>query len=194
MRSFGQYPNLPILALIFSTAYSTSSANACSPPPVDPPLQGESVETYKARLEAEDKAKLAHFLADRQTVNLKRADSIFIARETARAPRRPAEARNGRSLPPRSVPTEYPYPIYFKPVKWFRGTSTGALFRVTLGITTCGPWGVGDASSSRLGQHLLFFGRKGLLTEKVLIDAIAVDKINDPALTAFVTRYRADQP
>ena len=181
MRSFGQYPNLPILALIFSTAYSTSSANACSPPPVDPPLQGESVETYKARLEAEDKAKLAHFLADRQTVNLKRADSIFIARETARAPRRPAEARN-------------PYPIYFKPVKWFRGTSTGALFRVTLGITTCGPWGVGDASSSRLGQHLLFFGRKGLLTEKVLIDAIAVDKINDPALTAFVTRYRADQP
>jgi hypothetical protein len=47
----------------------------------------------------------------------------------------------------------------------------------------------GDTSQSQPGDHYLFFARKGPLTEATLIDAIALDSIDHPALNAFVAQY-----
>lgn len=54
----------------------------------------------------------------------------------------------------------------------------------------CGPMSFGDTSQSQPGDHYLFFARKGPLTETTLIDAIALDSIDHPALNAFVAQYR----
>ena len=48
----------------------------------------------------------------------------------------------------------------------------------------------GDTDHSQPGSLYLFFARKGPLSEKTLIDAIALDAIDHPALAAFVAKYR----
>lgn len=54
----------------------------------------------------------------------------------------------------------------------------------------CGPMSFGDTSHSQPGDLYLFFARKGSVSEATLIDAIALDSIDHPALTAFVAKHR----
>ena len=101
-------------------------------------------------------------------------------------------ARPGRPPPPVPLPRliPYPAPTYFKPIDWFRGAKTTALFKVSRSNTSCGPMSLGDTTFSQAGSLYVFFARNGPLTERTLIDAIAVDKITDPVLIDFVAGYR----
>jgi len=162
------------------------------PPP--PPNPGETQQAYRARIDAEQREQQARWFRERQAGNLERADVIFIARDTPWSPPYRPQWRSGRLLPPKLIPFSYPMPTYFKPIAWFRGGKATGLFKVTGGNTSCGPYSLGDTTFSQTGQLFVFFAHKGPLNDKTLIDAIAVDKINDPALMDFVAPYRGKSP
>ncbi|WP_423601789.1 hypothetical protein [Sphingomonas sp. MS122] len=190
-----------LAAALSAAALFAWPAWACSPVPMPPPQPGESEQAYKARIAREQRRQAEQWLRDRQADALQRADSIFIARDTAWAsPHRPPPVRRtraGRPIPPPPVPRvryEYPAPSYFKPIGWLRGSRPRALFRINRSMTTCGTMSIGDTAYSHPGSLYVFFARKGPLSEKTLIDAIAVDRIDDPALVAFVARHRGKPP
>lgn len=156
--------------------------------PPEPRLEGESDQAYQARVDTLRREQAERWLKERQAVALRRAEVIFIARDTAWYPDARPRVRNGRLLPLR--PLSYPAPSYFKPLAWFRGRRTTDLFQLRAGYSSCGPMGFGDTTSSRHGDRFVFFARKGRVTQDSLIDAIAIDKIDDPALLAFVMKHR----
>lgn len=53
---------------------------------------------------------------------------------------------------------------------------------------------LGDTSASKPGNLYLFFGRKGPVSKATLIDAIALDMVDHPALNAFVAKHRKAPP
>lgn len=192
---------IALLAALSVAALIASPASACSIAPPPPPLPGESPEAYKARTAELRRKQDEEWMRKRQAEALQRADLIFIGRDTAwMPPYRPSPVRRGRAgqpLPPVPVPPlviEFPAPSYFKPVDWFRGPRSQILFRVNRSNTSCGWMGIGDTTYSQPGKLYIFFARKGPLSEKTLIDAIALDKIDDPALIAFVARHRGKPP
>lgn len=173
-------------------------ASACTIPPPPPQLQGETVAAYEARLARLYREREMARAQARITRGLADAALIFVARDTAWAPsyrQRPLpKARPGQ--PPPSIPRPiapviaYPAPSYFKPIDWIRGSPVSRIFRVNRSDTSCGPMSLGDTSASEPGNLYLFFARKGPVSEATLIDAIALDSIDHPALTAFVAKYR----
>lgn len=190
-----------LAAVLGAAAFAAYPASACSIALPPPALPGESPEAYKARIAEQERERIAARMRTRQANLLNHADLIFIGRDTAWAPRyRPPSARRdraGRPLPPRPVRPvviEIPAPSHYKPVAWFRGPQSQASFKVSRSQTTCGAMSIGDTTNSTEGDLYLFFARKGPLSEKTLIDAIALDKIDDPALIAFVAKYRGKPP
>lgn len=188
---------IALAAVLGAAALAASPAWACTIQPPPAALPGESPDAYKARVRELYRKEAADLARMRQTDALRNADLIFIARDTAWAPRyRSPPVRRGRAgqpLPPvplRPVVVKYPAPSYFTPIDWLRGARTDTLFRVERFDTSCGPQGFGDTMPSQPGDLYLFFARRGPLSEKTLIDAIALDKIDNPALTAFVARHR----
>ena len=181
------------LAICLSVmAYAISPADACMPMPAEPRLPNESDEAYKLRAEAVGRERIAAQLRDRQAYALQQADTIFIARDTPWSPR--PRMRRGRLTPIPLPRFPYSLPTYFKPIDWFRGSQSKALLRVSSANTTCGSMSIGDTTFSQAGSLYVFFAHKGPLSEKMLIDAIAVDRIDDPALMAFVAKYRGKSP
>lgn len=190
-----------LAAVLGAAAFAASPASACSIALPPPALPGESPEAYKARIAEQERKQTEAWMRTRQANLLNHADLIFIGRDTPWAPRyRPSPSRQdraGRPLPPRPVPPiliEIPAPSHYRPVAWFRGPPSQALFKVSRSQTTCGAMSIGDTTNSTEGDLYLFSARKGPLSEKTLIDAIALDKIDDPALIAFVARYRGKPP
>lgn len=182
-------------ACLAALAFVALPAAACVPVPPIPPLPGESQEAYRARSDAEQKAQAARWFKERQTNALQNADVIFIARDTDWWPTPKLRYRNGRPLPPVLPLIPYPAPSYYKPIAWFRGARTTGLFKVERDNTSCGPMSLGDTTFSRTGQLFVFFAKKGPLNKRgTLMDAIAVDRIDDPALMEFVARYRGKSP
>jgi hypothetical protein len=169
-------------------------ASACSPIPMEPPLAGESNEAYRQRVEALEREREAmrpqreaEWLRDRQAEGLAQASVIFIARRTL--PPQP-RARGGRPIPP-PVFDPYSYSQFYRPVAWLRGPRTSTRFRVHIGTNSCGGVSsIGDISLGEPGEGFVFFARGGRLSEDTLIDAIAVGRITDPALIAFVAQFR----
>lgn len=181
MRGMGLAAGLCAALIAFSPA------RACLPPLLESRLADESDADYAARTEALRHEREAARLKERQTMALSISEAIFIARDTDWAPIRRQPLRNGR--PPPMATISYA-PSYFKPVAWFRGPRTTALFQLRVTMTDCGLMGTGDTASSQPGDLYVFFAHKGPLSRKALIDAIAVDRISDPALMEFVAKYR----
>ncbi|WP_447728588.1 hypothetical protein [Sphingomonas koreensis] len=190
---------IALAAALGAAAFITSSSWACSMAPAEPLLPGESPDAYQARVAEKHRHEAEKWARERQTDALRRADRIFIGRDTDWTPpyRSPPMRRARPGQPPPLVPVpvppvliEFPAPSYYKPVDWFRGARSTALFRVRGSNTSCGPMSVGDTTNSSEGDLYVFFARSGPLSEKTLIDAIALDKIDDPALLAFVARHR----
>ncbi|MCW4463249.1 hypothetical protein OK349_16165 [Sphingomonas sp. BT-65] len=194
--------HIALTAALNAAALVASPVWACSIAPPPPPLVGESPEAYKVRVAELDRRQTETWLRTRQTTALQHAALIFVARDTAwTPPYRPPPTRRvraGQPIPPPvplpKVRYAYPAPSYFKPIGWFRGPRPQALFRVNRSMTTCGAMSIGDTTHSAPGNLYVFFARKGPLSEKTLIDAIAVDSIDDPALVAFVAKYRGKPP
>lgn len=187
-----------LAAVLGATAFAASPASACSIAMPRPALPGESPEAYKTRVAEQERKQTEEWMRTRQANMLKHADLIFVGRDTAWAQRyRPSPTRRdraGRPLPPRPVPPiliEIPAPSYYKPIDWLRGARSTTLFKVSRSNTTCGSMSIGDTTYSQPGNLYVFFARKGPLSENTLIDAIALDKIDDPALVPFVAKYRS---
>lgn len=178
---------------VYVVAMVAAPAYPCSVPPPEPPRPGESIAAYYARIAALHKEQEVAWLKDRQTSGLQGADLIFIARATARWPVPRPASRNGRPVPPRVTPPPYPAPSYYKPIAWFRGPRITDLFKLRRANTSCGPMGLGDTTYGKSGDLYVFFARKGRLSEKTIVDVIAVDRINDPALAEFVAKFRGEQ-
>ena len=165
-------------------------AYPCTVSPPDPPRPGESITAYYARISALHQQQEAASLKDRQTRGLQGADLIFIALETVWWPAPRPTSRNGRPVLPRLKPVPYPAPSYYKPIAWFRGLRVTDMFKLRRANTSCGPMGIGDTTFGKSGNLYVFFARKGQLSEKTIIDAIALERINDPALAEFVATFR----
>ena len=184
-----------LACVLLATAAVATNAHACTPQEPLPRLAGESDDAYKTRTDAVWRGLQATWLKQRQSDDLQRATVIFIARDTAWAPPQKPRYRNGRLLPPVVPAFRYPPPSYYKPIDWFRGPKSTDLFKLDRGMTSCGgAVSVGDASFSEPRTLFVFFASKWPATEDTLIDAIALDRINDPALMDFVARYRGKSP
>ena len=189
--------DIPFAIALSAMALSTLPAKACVIW-TEPPLPGETNSAYEIRVEALRRRQAAESLKDRQVRALEQAQLIFIARDTDWRPPYPSppvqKARPGRPPPfvppPRPPVIEYPAPSYYKPIDWFRGMRSTRVFRVRGSNTSCGPMSIGDTTNGSEGDLYVFFARKGPLSEKTLIDAIALDAIDHPALAAFVAKYR----
>lgn len=188
MKRFGR--SIGITGAAFALL-SVSPANACSIAPPEPPLPGESVQDYRIRTDALERENEARWLKERQERNLEQADWVFVAQHIAWPPTYRTRYRNGVPVPVPPIKFEYPAPIHFKPLKWLKGPEYSKLFKVTTENTSCGPMALGDTTFSAEGDLFVFFARKGRISDATLIDAIAVNKINDAALIDFVAPYRS---
>lgn len=190
--------HLRVLAVLgVCIAASAPEVRACSLVPPEPPLAGEGNEAYQRRIEALGREREAHrpameaeWLRHRQAEGLERASMIFIARNTPWAS--PPVRSNRRRVPiPPPVYSPYFSFSYFTPVAWLRGRQSRAPFRLEATMNSCGGLsGIGDATDSIPGAQLIFFATGEPFTSLTLIDAIAIDKITDPTLLAFVARSR----
>lgn len=185
-----------VLAILFaSIATSAPEARACDVGLWPNRLAGESDTAYRQRVEALERereaqrpAREAEWLSYRQTEGLEHASMIFIARSTGSEPPQEQSARRG---PPVLPQVHWPPASYYTPVAWLRGQQGKAPFRVQATPTSCGNLeGVGDANPGAPGALFIFFASGEPFTEVTLMDAIAIDKITDPTLVAFVARSR----
>ena len=189
-----------LIAAVTAAGLIASPARACTSALMPPPRSGESADAYSARVAEERRQQAEKWAKERQVIALRDADRIFIGRDTFWTPpyRSPPVRRARSGQPPQLVPPpvspriEFPVSSYYKPIGWFRGEPSTGLFRVKGENTSCGPMSIGDTTNSTEGDLYLFFARKGPLSEKTLIDAIALDKIDDPLLLAFVAKHRGE--
>ncbi|MCA1198259.1 hypothetical protein K9B35_09795 [Sphingomonas sp. R647] len=192
---------IPFAIALSAMALSTLPAKACVIW-TEPPLPGETNSAYEIRVEALRRRQAAERLKERQADALEQAQLIFIARDTVWTPSYPSppahKARPGRPPPfvppPRPPVIEFPGSSYYKPIDWFRGARSTRVFSVKVSETSCGPMSIGDTTNGTEGDLYVFFARKGPLSEKTLIDAIALDTIDHPALNAFVAKHRKAPP
>lgn len=175
---------------VYFAVMVAAPAHPCKVPPPEPRRLGESITAYDARIAKLHQEREEARLKDRQTRGLQGAELIFIARETVSwlAPR--PTSRNGRPVLPRLKPVPYPVPSNYRPIAWFRGPRVTDMFKLQRANTSCGPMGIGDTTFGKSGNLYVFFARKGQLSEKTIIDAIALERINDPALAEFVATFR----
>lgn len=164
---------------------------ACTIAPPPPPLAGETDAAYRARTAALRREQEASWLKERQADGLRQAARIFIAREVDWVPPSRAKYRKGRAILPPLAPVPFPPPSYFKPVAWLRGTATRRTFKVNREMTSCGPMSIGDTTPGTIGKSYVFFAHKGQLSEKTLIDAIAMDRISDLVLVELARKFHA---
>jgi len=183
---------IALTACLTATMLAAAPARGCVPWPAPPMLPGESQEAYKARADALMRQQVAEAKRARQADAVERADVIFVGRAVDwYPPVRLPRVRPGQPPPPAPMPRlDFPLPSYFKPVAWFRGGPSTDLFALRGSNTSCGPTGFGDTGFAMKGDLFVFFARRGPLTQRTMIDAIAVDDIVDPALLDFVARYR----
>lgn len=172
---------------------SVSPANACSIAPPEPPHQGESDQDYHIRTEALARENEARWLKERQERNVQQADWVFVARHIQWSPPYKPKYRNGAPVPIPPIKFDYPVPVHFKPLTWLKGPELSKTFKVSTYNTSCGPMSLGDTMFSEVGDLFVFFARKGRISDDTLIDAIAVDKINDSALVDLVAPYRSTE-
>jgi hypothetical protein len=182
------------LAIMFaSIATSAPEARACEVGLLPPRLAGENDAAYRQRIaalererEAQRPAREAEWLRYRQTEGLEHASMIFIARGTE-----PPQEHSARRSPPVLTRVEWPPSSYYTPVAWLRGRQVSAPFLVRTSATSCGTLvGVGDANPGDPGAQFVFFASGEPFTGLTLMDAIAIDKVTDPTLVAFVARSR----
>ena len=182
------------LGFVLLASTNGVAAYACQPAIPEHRIEGESDQAHKARVDTLVRDREAAWFKQRQIDDLQRATVVFIARDTDWWPMPRQRYRNGRPLPPVIPKFRYPASSYFKPIDWLRGGKSTDLFAVERYYTSCGPMSLGDTNFSEKGQLFVFFASKWPANRDTLIDAIALDKINDAALMGFVAPYRGKSP
>lgn len=182
-----------LASCLAGAALAAIPAHACVPEPM---REGESPAEHEARLvQQRDRWE-----KEREASALRKAASIFIAREAtseimdeelAKARAAQPDQRSRRHVPPPPPPVlRSPDLSYYRPIAWFRGAGPDAMFPLTVDWTSCGSFRLGDTGSGEDGALYIFFADEGPISAETLFEAIAVNRIADPALFEFAARYR----
>lgn len=165
-----------VLIVAVMIAAFLGAAEACPPPPPEPPpAPGESIEAWRARLDAEAQAQTASYQRgwwdQSQSVllaRIERIDSVPVRNDWA------------------NVNTHSPR-VHLRPVRWLKGSGPSRRFHLNItGITDCGPYGGGEAVNGRIGDVFLVFVRDGRPNQASVITSLALDHIVDQDLRARV--------
>lgn len=177
-----------LIVAIAIAALAVGEAVACSivPPVHDEPLVGETAEAFQQRVEA----RRAQEEADRQARLIafqrqawEEASSVVIARVTRREEAVPLRNRYGEVY--------YRTPrTHLRVVRWLKGEARGRpSFGVRYaGLTSCGPYGGGDAVNGAVGEEFVVFLSAGRLHESRVTDSFAPDSVVEPGLRELLTR------
>ncbi len=182
------------LAVALLAVLASQSALACVFLPItvvpEPTLPGESPEAYAARVKELMAQREAQWDLEQQAYDLERADLIFIARKTQLPPS--VQPVSGQSeIIVQGLRNSNLQRVHFTPIDWFKGPVSRQTFLNRLWENDCGWTRFGDVTADdAIGQRYVFFARSGRISQDTLIDAIAVDRITDPALLDFVARHR----
>lgn len=170
-------------------------ASACVPDPRAWQQEGESVAAYEARVQ-----KMERERSERRQQGALNAPTLFIVRAATgeffeqeaakwRAAEQMRSAQSGEPpIPP--PPPAFPAPAYFRPIAWLRGAGSPDLISIETRQTTCGYMAMGDTLFAKDGVEYVFAAREGPISEKTLLDAIAIDKITAPELVELIARHR----
>lgn len=173
--------------LIAAATLFCGEAVACSirPPVQDVPLVGETAEAFQQRVEArraqEEVDRQARLIAfQRQT--WEEASSVVIARVVRREEAVPLRNDYGEvyGQSPRT---------HLRVVRWLKGQARGRpSFSVRYaGLTSCGPFGGGDAVDGAVGEEFVVFLSAGRLREGGVINSLAPDRVMASELRGMLT-------
>lgn len=159
-------------------------ASACPPPnPPPEPRSGETAQAYAARLakfEAAAARASRERLAQIQEDQWKQADRVVIAKVVGLRPLRNEAAHYFPEL----------QRVRLRPVAWLKGSPFETEFELYhTGATDCGPYGGGDAGSSKLDQLLVVYLKKGIPSPETMIDSYGATSIEDSAVKSILTRH-----
>lgn len=182
-----------LLAGLAGSIMLADPAAACVPDPRESQQQGESVAAYEARVQ-----KMERERSEWRQQGALRAPTLFIARAATgeffaqEAAKRQAGQPSGSEppvvIPP--LPMAVTAPRYFRPIAWLKGSGSPDLIPIETRQTTCGYMAMGDTLFAQDGVEYVFAAREGPISEKTLLDAIAIDKITEPELVELVARHR----
>lgn len=141
-------------------------------------MEGESAEAYQARLSAlraEEAARLQALIVEYQRRWWNESESVLLARVERTDSARMYDIY-GASIG--SFPR-----AHLRPVRWLKGAGPSRRFRLTYtGMTSCGPYGGGDAVAGAVGDVFVVFVRSGRPSQRTVIESVALANIRDPQL------------
>jgi hypothetical protein len=171
---------------LVAAALAVSEAAACSlaPPMMLTPALGETEEAFHQRVAAlraeEEAARLAQ-VVDYQRQTWDEAAWVVVARVVRREVAVPMRDDRGRVYgnTPRAR---------MRVVRWLKGDGQGRpQFSVRYaGMTSCGPFGGGDAVLGEVGEEFVVFLSAGRLAESRVTESFALDRVTEPNLRALL--------
>ncbi len=153
---------------------AAAPANACPPPPPPPePRPGESEQAYNARLKelaAAQRAEGQAVIATRQATLWNESPIIFV----------------GQVERVRPMQTDGAGPsALIRPVRWIKGKGGANSFWLRhRGMTSCGPYGGGDAVEGKVGQRYIVFASRRRLSSKAVIHSVGAANAVDERIAA----------
>jgi hypothetical protein len=164
-------------AAILVTLTIAGAAHACPPPPPPPAqMEGESEFDYVIRLQTLREEEAAASLARRVEFEQQwwnESESVFLARiERAET----IEFDGYYETVPR---------VHLRPLRWIKGSGSSRRFRLSYeGMTSCGPYGGGEAVEGAVGDVFLVFVREGRPRQRSVIHSLALTNVHNPDLRA----------
>jgi hypothetical protein len=157
------------------------AANACPPPPPPPlPIPDESSEAWQARVTAEAQNELMN----RQRQWWNDSQSVLLARVERRDTVRLRDAWGDPNF-------EAPR-VLLRPVRWLKGSGPSRRFRLSYtGMTTCGPYGGGEAVNGAVGEVFIVFVGEGRPRQESVFISLAPTNVVDPELRERVAQAMA---
>jgi hypothetical protein len=165
-----------VLAVVTVALALLGAAHACPPPPPEPPpAPGETIEAWRARLDAEAQARAV----EQRRQWWGRSELVLLAR-IVRTDSIPLRDFSGREY------DRFPR-VFMRPVRWLKGSGSSRRFHLNWeGMTDCGPYGGGEAASGHIGDLVVVFVREGRPSPANVGFSLAPEHIVDPELRARV--------
>lgn len=71
--------------------------------------------------------------------------------------------------------------VFLRPVRWLKGSGSARRFRLSYdGMTSCGPYGGGDAVDGEVGEVFVVYVREGQPHQRSVIESLAPENVVDP--------------
>jgi len=183
-----------LLTGLASSLIVASPTSACAPSrPPEPQLEGESLSAYQARIEKMEREydtwRQQRALNAPTIFIARKANTDFYLREAERLAAAQSKPRADVQPPPPPSPPQFRVIGYFQPIAWAKGAGEQAIFQLRTPFTNCGSGSVGDTEFAQEGDQFVFLAQDGPISEKTIIDAIAIDKVTDPELVDLLARH-----